>query len=54
MRRRDFITLVGGAVAACPVAVRAGQPIPVVGSLYGVAAAEWVEPMTGFRRGLSE
>jgi putative ABC transport system substrate-binding protein len=33
----------------------AQQPaMPVIGSLYGVAAAEWAEPMTGFRRGLSE
>jgi putative tryptophan/tyrosine transport system substrate-binding protein len=54
MGRREFIALIGSA-AAWPLAARAQQPgMPVVGSLYGVSAAEWASPMAGFRRGLSE
>jgi putative ABC transport system substrate-binding protein len=54
MRRRDFITLVGGTSFAWPHAARAQQPMPVIGSLYGTSAAEWRILMAGFRTGLKE
>src|SRR3974390_3493177 len=53
MRRRDFISLVGGAAAAWPLAARAQQDVPVVGWLVAVTEAEWGSRMADFRNGLA-
>jgi putative ABC transport system substrate-binding protein len=54
IRRREFITLLGGA-ATWPLAARAQQPgVPLVGFLSVNSAAEWVPFVTAFRDGLKE
>jgi putative ABC transport system substrate-binding protein len=54
LRRRDFITLLGGA-AACPLAARAQpQGLPVIGYLSARTPGDSVEVLADFRRGLAE
>jgi putative ABC transport system substrate-binding protein len=53
VRRREFITLLGG-VAAWPLAARAQQPVPVIDFLHSASADAFVRQVAVFQQGLRD
>ena len=54
MRRREFITLLGSATLAWPLAARAQEPVPVIGYLGSSSLIVSTDQLAGIRQGLKE
>jgi putative ABC transport system substrate-binding protein len=56
LKRREFITLLGGATAiGCPIMARAQQPmVPLIGLLHSASPAAFAIPLAAFSKGLNE
>jgi putative ABC transport system substrate-binding protein len=54
MRRREFIRLLGGSLAAWPIMVRAQTPMPLIGFMSGRAPEESKHLLAAFHKGLDE
>jgi hypothetical protein len=54
LRRHEFISFLGGAAAAWPLAVRAQQPSPLIGFLNGASPEGYAPYVAAFRHGLKE